>query len=891
MNYKSTIFKILIMITVIAFTACGGGGSEVQQVNGLNSISADSGGVITYNNSVKIIIPAESLFADEEIEISPVAVPPSGGADTLLPAGDAYRFTPAGTTFNLSKPAVMEYSYNESFLAEKGFSPETLELFYYDETLNEYVAVPSYVDTAQKKIIALIEHFTIYMPMAKSKLASNNKPVVSIQNTIPNPVRANAPIYVRASVRDYDGSIAGVKVYFRKLYPTVSAWEEAIMNREVRADNIEDTYGFLIPANFLKSTDLGTGNDIEFYVVATDNLGSVTTSTARRLNVTRTYNIGSLNISPNTLDIAAGFERYLIARGVDNAGVTFQLIPESFSLQLGKGSVKNSIASGIFFHAAEKTEDDNPEKLIVNAGADTANCVIKIHSGELKKIEILDTNGNKIAGDIILSRDDVYDFDAVGYDEFGNTIEIFPSWSVDSYLGTINASNDDLAGQLTASGVGTGEIRINLGNYYDVKSVMVRPRLLSADPAANAVDVPVGNDIRLIFTDNIDPSTVDSDSIKIKRLEGTVEYDVIGKLVIYNNVVFFVPDSSIPLQQYTNYKVEVTGNIKEYGGTPVTPFVFTFRTIWLQGSVTYYGNGNDGGTVPVDSNVYGENDEITVFGNTGSMTKNGYNFAGWSTAADGSGTGYVAGQTFNADEINKSLYAVWVTGSIVTYNGNGSTSGNVPVDINGYGASETVTVKGNIGHLLKVNVDGASYKFVGWNSQADGNGVDYGTAFTIGDTNVTLYAKWVPYSLRDRGPAGGWICFIAGDYSKGWRYIEAAPGDLSSDCTWEEAINGCATYSVTKNGIVYKNWAFPIMEVMIQMYNNLRLFGVGNFVTSDSIVYGPFGTRVTIYNSRYWGNGDISNPVKPWGILFSNGNTYENMSTSIKAKVRPVRLF
>jgi hypothetical protein len=150
-------------------------------------------------------------------------------------------------------------------------------------------------------------------------------------------VRADAPIYIRASATDYDGSLAGVNVYYRKLQPTPGAWSHAEMTREVRPENTVDTYAFLIPGNFLTSSDLGTGNDIEYYVTATDNYGVTTTTTVRRLDVTRNYVAGSLNLSPSSLEIAAGFERYFIVRGVDNNSTTFQLIPETYSVQLGKG--------------------------------------------------------------------------------------------------------------------------------------------------------------------------------------------------------------------------------------------------------------------------------------------------------------------------------------------------------------------------------------------------------------------------------------------------------------------------------------------------------------------------------------------------------------------------
>ena len=77
----------------------------------------------------------------------------------------------------------------------------------------------------------------------------------------------------------------------------------------------------------------------------------------------------------------------------------------------------------------------------------------------------------------------------------------------------------------------------------------------------------------------------------------------------------------------------------------------------------------------------------------------------------------------------------------VTYNGNGNTSGSVPIDPNNYVSGQTVTVLGNTGTLVQTN-----YSFAGWNTQADGTGTIYahGQAFTMGTANVTLYAKWVP---------------------------------------------------------------------------------------------------------------------------------------------------
>jgi uncharacterized repeat protein (TIGR02543 family) len=75
-------------------------------------------------------------------------------------------------------------------------------------------------------------------------------------------------------------------------------------------------------------------------------------------------------------------------------------------------------------------------------------------------------------------------------------------------------------------------------------------------------------------------------------------------------------------------------------------------------TVTYDGNTNTGGTAPVDPNSpYNYNSTVTVLG-AGTLTKTGYTFTGWNTAADGSGTSYSPGATFNIT-VNVTLYAQW----------------------------------------------------------------------------------------------------------------------------------------------------------------------------------------------------------------------------------------
>jgi uncharacterized repeat protein (TIGR02543 family) len=76
----------------------------------------------------------------------------------------------------------------------------------------------------------------------------------------------------------------------------------------------------------------------------------------------------------------------------------------------------------------------------------------------------------------------------------------------------------------------------------------------------------------------------------------------------------------------------------------------------------------------------------------------------------------------------------------VTYNGNGSTGGTVPVDSSSpYAGGAKVTALGNTGSLVKTLCT-----FNGWNTSPDGSGTVYrpNDTFTMGTANVTLYAQW-----------------------------------------------------------------------------------------------------------------------------------------------------
>ncbi|WP_227394354.1 InlB B-repeat-containing protein [Jeotgalibacillus aurantiacus] len=156
-------------------------------------------------------------------------------------------------------------------------------------------------------------------------------------------------------------------------------------------------------------------------------------------------------------------------------------------------------------------------------------------------------------------------------------------------------------------------------------------------------------------------------------------------------------------------------------------------------SVTYDGNGSTSGSVPADSGAYNQ-DATVIVATKGSMDKAGYEFTGWNTAANGSGTAYAAGQTFPMPNTDVSLYAQWelIPTYTITYNGNGNEGGTVPAPSSPFPEGESVTLATE-GDLQK-----SGHSFMGWNTASNGSGTDYSSGQTIQmpPANVTLYAIW-----------------------------------------------------------------------------------------------------------------------------------------------------
>jgi uncharacterized repeat protein (TIGR02543 family) len=167
-------------------------------------------------------------------------------------------------------------------------------------------------------------------------------------------------------------------------------------------------------------------------------------------------------------------------------------------------------------------------------------------------------------------------------------------------------------------------------------------------------------------------------------------------------------------------------------------------------SVSYDGNGNTGGSAPSDPATYRQTKTV-VLPDPGGMVRTGYTFAGWNTAADGSGTAYAAGASFAMPARDASFYAQW---AINIYR----------VDFDSKGGSEVASQKIAYGSLASCPPPPArsGYAFGGWYRD-----LSFTQAWSFASDAVTadlgLYARWAELEAVVVGftlnPAYGTITF------------------------------------------------------------------------------------------------------------------------------------
>lgn len=161
-----------------------------------------------------------------------------------------------------------------------------------------------------------------------------------------------------------------------------------------------------------------------------------------------------------------------------------------------------------------------------------------------------------------------------------------------------------------------------------------------------------------------------------------------------------------------------------------------------------------GGSVYGDTYADGASVTLTA------IPDNGYQFKEWDNASgEQLSTGNPYTFTASSNVTITPVFQALAPGQyIITYVGNGNTSGSVP-ESSGTVLSAPATIAGNTGSLVKTG-----YVFTGWNTRANGSGVGYaaGSDYANG-VNLTLYAQWaaaIKYTVTFDSQGGSGITSV-----------------------------------------------------------------------------------------------------------------------------------
>ena len=240
--------------------------------------------------------------------------------------------------------------------------------------------------------------------------------------------------------------------------------------------------------------------------------------------------------------------------------------------------------------------------------------------------------------------------------------------------------------------------------------------------------------------------------------------------------------------------------------------------------------------------------------------------------------------------------------------------------------------------------NGSTYTGQWLNGKMHGKGVlttvDNTTYNGQWENDVFIDSKVKIYIIGDRGPAGGWVFYDKGNYSEGWRYLEAAPEDQSSNdrfiATREPVADDTGigtgksntqmivsvtgsdddisiirmsevgfdkTYAaltcVHYQGGGKSDWFLPSKDELNLMFENLVVKGIGDFGAKDLVT--PNGLIIKVYyDGNYWSSsqyyGDsiwIQSLINGYQFI---GRNQDYPSNGVEGKlighrVRAIRMF
>lgn len=252
---------------------------------------------------------------------------------------------------------------------------------------------------------------------------------------------------------------------------------------------------------------------------------------------------------------------------------------------------------------------------------------------------------------------------------------------------------------------------------------------------------------------------------------------------------------------------------------------------------------------------------VSVIGGTGAtlnpdtskLVRDGFRFIGWALQPDATDPVYGPDELIDYQAENQVLYALWEeipTTFTVKYFGNTNTAGEAPIDATEYLEGATATLLGE-GTLIK---DG--YRFIGWNTQADGLGTVYHPQDTLTMTeDVSLYAMWdvIPVTYR--------ITYFGNSHNAG-----DVPNDINN------YLNGAQAKILGARNLIKFGYQFTGWNTKADGTGDVYVGGQDVTISQDLNLYAQWMKLPEKYSVMYDGNGQTtgSEPI--------DANAYESQA-------------
>ena len=286
----------------------------------------------------------------------------------------------------------------------------------------------------------------------------------------------------------------------------------------------------------------------------------------------------------------------------------------------------------------------------------------------------------------------------------------------------------------------------------------------------------------------------------------------------------------------------------------------TLYAKWTAGNyiVTYDANGARGGAVPTEQTKTYDVD-LTIWGNTGALIREGYTFDGWNTLSNGSGIDYATGSPYTANT-TATLYAKWIpVNYVIMYElGSGTNSASNP---------DTYTVEDE--SITFAAPTRTGYAFGGWFASGDFSGSAV-TSTPRGSTgNKTLYAKWTANSYAITYNLNGGTNDASNPYSytiEDGSITFAAPTRLGYEFGGWFSNNDFSGYPITQidpgssvERILYANWTAGTYSITYVLTNGTNDAGnPSSYTIENSTITMLVPERIGYPFEGWFENSDFS---------------------------------